>query len=188
MMIYGLFIFLIILYAACNVLRGSGKVKKVLVYAGFSLIYSLSIYSLNPSIGLGLLSIFAVTSFAVDWICNSWGWGDFFPHGRVSRTGDFKPAAWCADKFYSIVNDTVKWQTTAMSFRFFLTFGLIGTSLLSYAVSNWWYLCTAPLLMLSGPAYRLCFIKETRESIPASEFVNGLLLGTVRGTLLFIVA
>ena len=74
-----------------------------------------------------------------------------------------------------------------MSFRFFLTFGLIGTPLFAYTVNNWWYLLTAPLFLLSGFLYRLpFFIGETKESLPGAEFVNGLLLGTIRGAILFI--
>lgn len=177
---------IIITYAACNVIRGSGKVTKVVPYAGFSIIYALCLYGHNPDIGLGLLSILAALSFGVDWVCNSWGWGDFITTGRKSNTGDFPPARWCADRLFDEDKKTKKWQTTAMSFRFSLTHGLIGIPLFAWAIGNWWYLCAIPVFMLSGFAYSVCFMKETKESLPGAEFVNGLLMGTIRGSMIFL--
>lgn len=185
-MIYALFIILTIVYAAGNVLRGSGKIKKVICYAGFAILFAICIYCTNPSIGLHLLAILTALSFGIDWACNSFGWGDFFPHGRVSRTGDFKPAAWLADKKYDLVTETKNWQTLAMSYRFFLTFGLIGTPLLAYAVDSWWYLLAAPLYMLSGIIYRSALTPETKESEKDGHIYNGLLMGSIRGAILFI--
>jgi len=187
-MIYALFILLIIAYSVGNAWRGSGKIKKVIVYAGFATMYCLCIYLAGSGVSYGLLAILAALSFAIDWLCNSFGWGDFFPHGRPSDTGDFAPARLCANIFYDEDDNTKNWQTLAMSFRFFLTFGLIGTPLLAVALDNYWYLLAMPFYMLSGLCYRLMFREETADSVRNSEYLNGALIGTLRGTVLFIVA
>jgi len=180
-----MYLFIIIItYAACNVIRGSDKVTKVVPYAAFAFIFAICIHCANPSIGLHLLAILALISFGVDWLCNSWGWGDFFPDKRDGDTGDFELADWSADLFQDRESHILEWQTAALGFRFMLTHGFIGIPLFSWAIGNWWYLCAIPIFMLSGFAYSVCFMKETKESLPGAEFVNGLLLGTIRGLVL----
>jgi len=185
-MIYGLFILLVVAYSYLNARRGSGKVKKVICYAGYAILFAICIYCNDPSIGLGLLLGLPALSFMVDWVSNSWGWGDFFPDKRDGDTGDFELADWSADLFQDRDSHILEWQTTALGFRFMLTHGCIGIPLFALVTGNWWYLCAIPMFMLSGLIYAGCFMKETLQSVRNAEYFNGLLMGSIRGAILFI--
>jgi hypothetical protein len=83
-------IILIVISALLNAARGSGKIKKVIVYAIHGLLTAACFYSFTSEYWLIGLAV-----FFIDYLCNSFGWGDFYPHGRKSNTGDFPPARWC---------------------------------------------------------------------------------------------
>jgi hypothetical protein len=76
---------------------------------------------------------------------------------------------------------TVKWQVAAMSFRFFLTFGAIGTPVLAYIAQDWRYLAVAPLYLLSGLIYRVFLMNETKKSLRNAEYANGASQGAISG-------
>ena len=179
-MTYIFLFILIIMGALLNAARGSGRIKKVIVYGIQGLVTACCFYTTDDN-----FYVYGVAAFFISWLCNSFGWGDFYPHGRSSNTGDFYPARWCADLFFNEHQSTIKWQTTAMGFRFFLTFGLLGTPLLAYIASNWAYLAVAPLYLLCGGIYRLCLINESTKSIRSAELFNGAYMGAIFGILLF---
>jgi len=148
------------------------------------------LYYNDPTISLHLLAALGALSFITDWGCNSWGWGDFYPHGRKSNTGDFKPARIGADLLYDEDLQTKNWQTCAMSLRFTLTFGVMATPLFAYVLQNWWYLLTIPFYLLSGLLYRYALRPdpatgtERHGSLRNAEYLNGALLGTIRGSII----
>lgn len=185
---YTLYLSLIVLGAVANFLRGSGKIKKVIVYAVYSLALTLCVYFVKPDIDAYKLVSIGVVSFLIDWLCNSFGWGAFIPHGRYDpKEGGFKPARWCADMFFDAKKSPAKWQTTAMSFRFFLTFGLVGVPILSYSLNNFNYLYVMPLFLICGLIYRLPFLfKETKYSLGIAEFINGGFISSIRGLVIFL--
>lgn len=136
--------------------------------------------------------------FFLLWLCFAPGWGKFFPAGGNYSASplpeyggkplwledEFPPAQWMANL---IIGKWEKeeskswvqnWQTVAMSFRFFFTFGLILFPYMSAITENYLYIIYSGLgTILVGPIYRWAFTKHNTRSIVKAEYGTGILIG-----------
>lgn len=174
-----------LLFSIANALRGSGEVGKIYVYIVSNALFGALLYYYAPEFWY-----IAICTLTLDWVGNSFGWGAFFPNGRYdSKEGGFKPARWIANIFFDGRKSTVKWQVTAMSFRFFLTFGL-GCIGLAFLMDNLLYLAAAPIYLLSGFMYRIPFMfTENKHSLRIAELLNGLVVhGSTRALIIYLLS
>lgn len=174
------------LYTIGNYIRGRGfkYIPKVAVYAAVALAVGLITWSWE----LGLIWFFA------DWLCFSFGWGKYFPHGNAKKIvyeKEFAPADWLTNKIYGRLTSrkpkgwTKNWQTIAMSLRFFLTFGIIKVGALAVFTMNPYFLLTSFGYLLAGFIYLLAFENHTSKSVRNAEIGTGLLLGIISFTQLW---
>jgi len=177
-----------IIFSLANGCRGGGQIKKVLVYA-----ISCSIWCLYLSFYTADFWKYGLVIFFTNWLCYSWGWGKFFPHGRnTSKEREFLPATAIADSLWGHQDNlSIRllryWQATAMSMRFFLTFGLIKVPLLAYLLESPQFLGAASLYLFVGAIYYYFFKNEDEYSVRKSELAVGLLQGFINGSIIFYV-
>lgn len=133
----------------------------------------------------------SIALFSIAWGCNSWGWGKYYPHGRsIGEKGEifmereFTPARFVAELIIGKWNGVKpkkwvrKWQTVAMSFRFFLTWGIATPVVFSALSGQLLHLALAPAYLLCGVMYLIPFLFGEREhTLRIAELLNGGLLG-----------
>lgn len=172
-----------------NRLRGSGKIARTLACALMAIPLTIVVYF---TLGWEKAAYAYAGTALTLWLCFLFGWGKFFPHGQNEVAGskiylekEFLPAEWCANKIvgkwtkpepYDFV---VKWQTVAMSFRWFLTFGCLTFPTLGILFNSVVIGLLGILTLLAGPLYRLGFSKYSPDSVEKSEYYTGALLGAL---------
>lgn len=201
-------------YAYDNRIRGSHDKPwwipgKWAAYAWFTIMMSLATWAVYGKELFDLVPIFGMEvarwkllamDYPITWLCFSFGWGDFFPHGRKDLISDMssgrKKEFWLADTLADKIHGELhsgrtsewlkKWQTTAMNFRFGLTFGLLKFPWLAFTFSDWRIALLGIPMFFSGYLYRFAFVKHDENSIPKAEMMVGALLGLMTSGILWL--
>lgn len=205
-----------IMYAYGNRERGDGdaednpkdakivrelKFNKIAVYGVYAflffmlsvLVFGAAAFAPWRDTGVPTVIVLTVADFLLNWLCFSFGWGKFFPHGQNYSTVDnapvwlqkeFPPGEWLANAIHGKwmkpePEDFVrKWQFTALCGRFLFTFSLIKFTVFGAVIGSWLLpLLSVPFSIGAATAYWFAFRPFTNVSLIHAELSAGIAFG-----------